>query len=150
MWYPCALVVFLIRFLMSWQPHKPHKTILNTTIININKWYVQCSFKSLAPVIHDLISCTTRISIVLIEYTWEIWGNIRGSLFRIARDSWPYFTFSDSRLPQPEGPGSLFVSLRNCTVSQQLTQHSNHVTKDLSTVSSIMLINIQKQRIRCQ
>jgi hypothetical protein len=26
---------------------------------------------------------------------------------RVPRDSWPYFTVSDSRLPQPGGPGSL-------------------------------------------
>jgi hypothetical protein len=28
------------------------------------------------------------------------------SRVRVPRDSWPYFTFPDSRLPQPGGPGS--------------------------------------------
>jgi hypothetical protein len=31
----------------------------------------------------------------------------------VPRDSWPYFTVSDSRLPQPGGQGPVFISPRN-------------------------------------
>jgi hypothetical protein len=36
------------------------------------------------------------------------------SQVRVPRDSWPYFTVSDSRLPQPGGPGPpVYISPRN-------------------------------------
>jgi hypothetical protein len=35
------------------------------------------------------------------------------SWVRIPRDSWPYFTISDSRLPQPGGSGPVFISPRD-------------------------------------
>jgi hypothetical protein len=36
------------------------------------------------------------------------------SQVRVSRDSWPHFTVSDSRLPQPGGPAlHIFISLRN-------------------------------------
>jgi hypothetical protein len=35
------------------------------------------------------------------------------SRVRVPRDSWPYFTVSDLRLPQLGGPGPLFISPRN-------------------------------------
>jgi hypothetical protein len=34
------------------------------------------------------------------------------SRVRVPRDSWPYFTVSDSRLPQPGGPGPLIYNPR--------------------------------------
>jgi hypothetical protein len=34
------------------------------------------------------------------------------SQVRVPRDSWPYFTVSDSRLPQPGGPGPLIFILQ--------------------------------------
>jgi hypothetical protein len=35
---------------------------------------------------------------------WQVDGNSH-SLVWVPRESWPYFTVSDSRLPQPGGPG---------------------------------------------
>jgi hypothetical protein len=35
------------------------------------------------------------------------------SRFWVPRDSWLYLTVSDSRLPQPGGPGPVFISPRN-------------------------------------
>jgi hypothetical protein len=33
----------------------------------------------------------------------------------VPQDSWPYFTVSDARLPQPEGPGPhIYISQKNC------------------------------------
>jgi hypothetical protein len=37
------------------------------------------------------------------------------SWFRVPRGSWPYFTVSDSRLPQPGGPGPcIYISQEQC------------------------------------
>jgi hypothetical protein len=42
-----------------------------------------------------------------------MWGALSDERTCLPRDSWPYFTLSDSRLPQPRGPGPQFITPRN-------------------------------------